>query len=231
MKHSLEISLFRGAMTEFSQATVVSVTHFKNLVTKGTNVPTDERKIYPFCRTSSPTGPLPKNESTFVPLRPPWQYRIAHIGKWAPLPYRIHLVLKRPEIWHGCSPPSGQILNLHLSADIWWKKNISAAQSSDHFSVEKWSISLKLFYIFHWLSLVKISTLLARFSLKLVFSLSTLRLSWKMQMLIKNMCNSNFNNCPDITESGESRRIAEQKAAELMINQLHKLPGSAKRRV
>ena len=44
-------------------------------------------------------------------------------------------------------------------------------------------------------------------------------------------CHVNINNCPDITESGESRRIAEQKAAELMINQLHKLPGSAKKRV
>lgn len=43
-------------------------------------------------------------------------------------------------------------------------------------------------------------------------------------------CQVNINNCPDITESGESRRIAEQKAAELMINQLHKLPNSAKKR-
>src|SRR5690606_2986291 len=43
-------------------------------------------------------------------------------------------------------------------------------------------------------------------------------------------CQVNINNCPDITESGESRRIAEQKAAELMINQLHKLPGQPKRR-
>ena len=43
-------------------------------------------------------------------------------------------------------------------------------------------------------------------------------------------CQVNINNCPDINESGESRRIAEQKAAELMINQLHKLPGQPKRR-
>ena len=43
-------------------------------------------------------------------------------------------------------------------------------------------------------------------------------------------CQVNINNCPDITESGESRRIAEQKAAELMINQLHKLPGQPKKR-
>lgn len=43
-------------------------------------------------------------------------------------------------------------------------------------------------------------------------------------------CHVNINNCPDITESGESRRIAEQKAAELMINQLHKLPGALKKR-
>lgn len=42
-------------------------------------------------------------------------------------------------------------------------------------------------------------------------------------------CQVNIMNCPDITESGESRRIAEQKAAELMINQLHKLPNSAKK--
>ncbi|MGP4713646.1 ribonuclease III [Psychrobacter sp. DM8] len=42
-------------------------------------------------------------------------------------------------------------------------------------------------------------------------------------------CQVNIPNCPDITESGESRRIAEQKAAELMINQLHKLPNSAKK--
>ena len=41
-------------------------------------------------------------------------------------------------------------------------------------------------------------------------------------------CHVNIQNCPDITESDESRRIAEQKAAELMINQLRKLPGSAK---
>ena len=39
-------------------------------------------------------------------------------------------------------------------------------------------------------------------------------------------CHVNIKDCPDITESGESRRIAEQKAAELMINQLHKLPGA-----
>ena len=43
-------------------------------------------------------------------------------------------------------------------------------------------------------------------------------------------CQVNIAGCPDITESGESRRIAEQKAAELMINQLHKLPNSAKKR-
>ncbi|MGO1856336.1 MAG: ribonuclease III, partial [Psychrobacter sp.] len=43
-------------------------------------------------------------------------------------------------------------------------------------------------------------------------------------------CHVNIKSCPDITESGESRRIAEQKAAELMINQLHKLPNSAKKR-
>lgn len=43
-------------------------------------------------------------------------------------------------------------------------------------------------------------------------------------------CQVNIVNCPDITESGESRRIAEQKAAELMINQLHKLPNSHKKR-
>ena len=42
-------------------------------------------------------------------------------------------------------------------------------------------------------------------------------------------CHVNIINCPDITESGESRRIAEQKAAELMINQLYKLPNSAKK--
>lgn len=42
-------------------------------------------------------------------------------------------------------------------------------------------------------------------------------------------CQVNIMNCPDITESGESRRIAEQKTAELMINQLHKLPNSAKK--
>lgn len=41
-------------------------------------------------------------------------------------------------------------------------------------------------------------------------------------------CQVNIVDCPDITESGESRRIAEQKAAELMINQLHKLPSSMK---
>ena len=43
-------------------------------------------------------------------------------------------------------------------------------------------------------------------------------------------CQVNIIDCPDITESGESRRIAEQKAAELMINQLHKLPDSQKKR-
>ena len=42
-------------------------------------------------------------------------------------------------------------------------------------------------------------------------------------------CHVNIIGCPDITESGESRRIAEQKAAELMINQLHKLPNSVKK--
>lgn len=36
-------------------------------------------------------------------------------------------------------------------------------------------------------------------------------------------CQVNIANCPSITQSGESRRIAEQKAAELMINQLNKL--------
>lgn len=41
-------------------------------------------------------------------------------------------------------------------------------------------------------------------------------------------CQVNITNCPDITESGESRRIAEQKAAELMINQLHKLLSTIK---
>jgi ribonuclease-3 len=43
-------------------------------------------------------------------------------------------------------------------------------------------------------------------------------------------CQVNISNCPDITESGESRRIAEQKAAELMINQLYKLPNALKKR-
>ncbi|WP_367111350.1 ribonuclease III [uncultured Psychrobacter sp.] len=43
-------------------------------------------------------------------------------------------------------------------------------------------------------------------------------------------CHVNISHCPDITESGESRRIAEQKAAELMINQLHKLPSAHKKR-
>lgn len=42
-------------------------------------------------------------------------------------------------------------------------------------------------------------------------------------------CQVNIVECPDITESGESRRIAEQKAAELMINQLHKLPNAVKK--
>ncbi|MBU5616727.1 ribonuclease III [Psychrobacter sp. TAE2020] len=42
-------------------------------------------------------------------------------------------------------------------------------------------------------------------------------------------CQVNIIGCPNITESGESRRIAEQKAAELMINQLHKLPNSVKK--
>lgn len=36
-------------------------------------------------------------------------------------------------------------------------------------------------------------------------------------------CQVNITGCPRVTESGESRRIAEQKAAELMINQLNKL--------
>lgn len=43
-------------------------------------------------------------------------------------------------------------------------------------------------------------------------------------------CQVNISGCPDIVESGESRRIAEQKAAELMINQLHKLPSTPKKR-
>ncbi|WP_199507420.1 MULTISPECIES: ribonuclease III [unclassified Psychrobacter] len=43
-------------------------------------------------------------------------------------------------------------------------------------------------------------------------------------------CEVNLKGCPDIVESGESRRIAEQKAAELMINQLHKLPNASKKR-
>lgn len=42
-------------------------------------------------------------------------------------------------------------------------------------------------------------------------------------------CHVNISNCSDVTESGESRRIAEQKSAELMINQLHKLPGLPKK--
>ncbi len=42
-------------------------------------------------------------------------------------------------------------------------------------------------------------------------------------------CQVNISKCPDVTESGESRRIAEQKAAELMINQLHKLPSAIKK--
>lgn len=40
-------------------------------------------------------------------------------------------------------------------------------------------------------------------------------------------CQVNITGCPNIIQSGESRRIAEQKAAELMINQLNKLPKSA----
>ncbi|WP_201587940.1 ribonuclease III [Psychrobacter jeotgali] len=44
-------------------------------------------------------------------------------------------------------------------------------------------------------------------------------------------CHVNIKNCPDIIESGESRRIAEQKAAELMINQLSKLPSLHKKHV
>ncbi len=43
-------------------------------------------------------------------------------------------------------------------------------------------------------------------------------------------CEVNISQCPDVIESGESRRIAEQKAAELMINQLHKLPSAIKKR-
>lgn len=42
-------------------------------------------------------------------------------------------------------------------------------------------------------------------------------------------CEVNISHCPDVTQSGESRRIAEQKAAELMINQLHKLPSAIKK--
>ncbi|PIE46907.1 MAG: ribonuclease III [Gammaproteobacteria bacterium] len=37
-------------------------------------------------------------------------------------------------------------------------------------------------------------------------------------------CQVKVKDCPEITQSGESRRIAEQKSAELMINQLNKLP-------
>lgn len=37
-------------------------------------------------------------------------------------------------------------------------------------------------------------------------------------------CQVDIPQCPDITQSGESRRIAEQKAAELMIAELNKLP-------
>ena len=44
-------------------------------------------------------------------------------------------------------------------------------------------------------------------------------------------CQVDIPECPAIIESGESRRIAEQKAAELMINQLHKLPKSYKKRL
>lgn len=36
-------------------------------------------------------------------------------------------------------------------------------------------------------------------------------------------CETNVQDCPAVTESGESRRIAEQKAAEIMITQLSKL--------
>ncbi|WP_227429460.1 ribonuclease III [Psychrobacter sp. I-STPA6b] len=36
-------------------------------------------------------------------------------------------------------------------------------------------------------------------------------------------CHVSLENCPDVVASGESRRIAEQKTAELMINQLNKL--------
>lgn len=40
-------------------------------------------------------------------------------------------------------------------------------------------------------------------------------------------CQVNVADCPNVIESGESRRIAEQKAAERMINQLNKLPGQS----
>ena len=43
-------------------------------------------------------------------------------------------------------------------------------------------------------------------------------------------CQVNIPECPDITESGESRRIAEQKAAELMVVQLNKLTAFPKKR-
>lgn len=36
-------------------------------------------------------------------------------------------------------------------------------------------------------------------------------------------CQVALENCPDVIASGESRRIAEQKTAEIMINQLNKL--------
>lgn len=43
-------------------------------------------------------------------------------------------------------------------------------------------------------------------------------------------CQVDIPECPDITESGESRRIAEQKAAELMVVQLNKLTTFTKKR-
>ena len=43
-------------------------------------------------------------------------------------------------------------------------------------------------------------------------------------------CQVNIANCPEIIESGESRRIAEQKAAELMVVQLNKMALTSKNR-
>ena len=43
-------------------------------------------------------------------------------------------------------------------------------------------------------------------------------------------CHVDIPECADITESGESRRIAEQKAAELMVAQLNKLTRFIKKR-